>query len=80
MSHLIAESEIQQRIDEIREIGFDFQKEPCLRFDWIKTSEKQYLCITNHHILFDGWGKQVILSDFIRILKFPNIFIAEKKL
>jgi non-ribosomal peptide synthetase component F/surfactin synthase thioesterase subunit/acyl carrier protein len=79
VSHSFSESEIQQRIDEIREIGFDFQKEPCLRFDWIKTIEKKYLCITNHHILFDGWGKQVILSDFIQILKFPNIYIAEKQ-
>lgn len=79
LSHSITESEIQKRIHEIREKGFDFQKEPCLRFDWIKADEKQLLCITNHHILFDGWGKQVILSDFVRILKFPNIYIAEKQ-
>ena len=70
--HEIEEKSLYGLIGEIRSAGFDFQKEPCLRFDWIVTSEKNLLCITNHHVLFDGWGKQLILSDFIRLLKFPN--------
>jgi len=58
--------------------GFDFQNEPSLRFDWIKTEERNFLCITNHHILFDGWGKQIILNDFVRFLKQPDTFVPEK--
>lgn len=78
-SHSVNKSFLPEFIYEIRKKGFDFQKEPCLRFDWINSENKQFLCITNHHILFDGWGKQLILSDFVRILKFPNIFLAEKQ-
>jgi bacitracin synthase 3 len=78
-THTIEENYIDTFINEIKTKGFDFQKEPCLRFDWINSNNKKLLCITNHHILFDGWGKQVILGDFIKILKFPNIYIAEKQ-
>ena len=76
--HEIEEKSLYGLIGEIRSAGFDFQKEPCLRFDWIVTSEKNLLCITNHHVLFDGWGKQLILSDFIRLLKFPNTYFPER--
>jgi non-ribosomal peptide synthetase component F/thioesterase domain-containing protein/acyl carrier protein len=71
-------SELHQFIDSIRVKGFDFQSEPCLRFDWIETENKFYLCITNHHILYDGWGKQQILSDFVKLLKVPSTFLPEK--
>ena len=77
--HNIVTDELFDFIDGIRILGFDFQKEACIRFDWIKTVDKNYLSITNHHILYDGWGKQVILSDFIRALKFPNSYLIEKQ-
>ena len=78
LSHQVTESSIYRLIGKIRAQGFDFQKQPCLRFDWIVTENKKFLCITNHHILYDGWGKQMILRDFIRLLKFPSTFLPEK--
>jgi non-ribosomal peptide synthetase component F len=77
-SNQINFSELFEVIHVIRMKGFNFQKEPCIRFDWITAQEKNFLCITNHHILYDGWGKQVILTDFIRALKYPNSFLIEK--
>lgn len=65
-------------IDSIRVKGFDFQNEPCIRFDWIESETKSYFCITNHHILYDGWGKQFILSDFVKLIKHPSTFLPEK--
>jgi non-ribosomal peptide synthetase component F/surfactin synthase thioesterase subunit len=77
--HKINSCQMFEFIDVIRTKGFNFQQEACIRFDWIETEEKNHLCITNHHILFDGWGKQVILRDFIRALKFPNSYLTEKQ-
>ena len=56
----------------LRKTSFDFQKEPCIRFDWFDCEEENVLCITNHHILFDGWGKQKLLLDFIQFLENPE--------
>ena len=78
-THSVNKSFLPECIDEIRKHGFNFQKESCIRFDWIESDNKNHLCITNHHVLFDGWGKQLILSDFIRVLKFPNFYLAEKQ-
>ena len=55
----------------LRKTSFDFQKEPCIRFDWFDCGEENVFCITNHHILFDGWGKQKILIDFVQFLENP---------
>ena len=74
IKHSKTTSELHQFIDSIRVKGFDFQSEPCLRFDWVETETKHYFCITNHHILYDGWGKQQILSDFVKLLKVPTTF------
>ena len=78
IKHSKTTSELHQFIDSIRVKGFDFQSEPCLRFDWVETETKHYFCITNHHILYDGWGKQQILSDFVKLLKVPTTFLPEK--
>ncbi len=56
----------------IRTRGFNLQKEPCIRFDWVEEGGKRFLCITNHHLLFDGWGKQALLRDFIGFLHHPQ--------
>lgn len=77
--HKIKSTDLFEFIDGIRTKGFNFQQEACIRFDWIESEEKKYFCITNHHILYDGWGKQVILSDFISALKFPNSYLIEKQ-
>ncbi len=61
--HNIVTDELFDFIDGIRILGFDFQKEACIRFDWIKTVDKNYLSITNHHILYETfyppapWGQ-----------------------
>ena len=55
----------------LRKTSFDFQKEPCIRFDWFDCGEENVFCITNHHILFDGWGKQKLLIDFVQFLENP---------
>jgi non-ribosomal peptide synthetase component F/surfactin synthase thioesterase subunit/acyl carrier protein len=77
--HKLLGSDLTGLTQGIRIKGFNFQQEACIRFDWIETTDKNYLCITNHHILFDGWGKQLILSDFIRALKFPSSYLIEKQ-
>jgi len=61
-----------------RKQGFSFDKEPCIRFDWVEVENDFYLCITNHHILFDGWGKQKLLHNFIKTLKNPNFYLPKK--
>lgn len=76
--HEINSINLSEFIEEIRTKRFNFQQEACIRFDWIESEQKNYLCITNHHILYDGWGKQIILSDFIRALKFSNSYLTEK--
>ena len=40
-SHVISVSNINDFIFEIRKQRFDFQKEPCLRFDWINWENKK---------------------------------------
>ena len=72
------ESAISQHILTIRNKGFDLQKEPGLRFDWFETPNQSILLITNHHILFDGWGRQQLLTDFIQLLSSPNLFLPQR--
>ena len=62
----------------LRKKSFDFQKEPCVRFDWFDCGIENILCITNHHILFDGWGKQKLLTDFLQFLENPKKPINKK--
>jgi len=59
--------------------GFSLQKEPLIRFQWIENSNAEYLIITNHHLLFDGWGKQFILSDFVRFFQFESLNLNKLK-
>ena len=59
--------------------GFSLQKEPLIRFQWIENQEGEYLVITNHHLLYDGWGKQFILSDFVRFFQFESLNLIKLK-
>lgn len=52
--------------------GFILEKEPPIQIDWLEVQSKRYLIITYHHILWDGWGRQKILKDFLNYLKFPQ--------
>ncbi|MGX5439995.1 amino acid adenylation domain-containing protein [Bacillus thuringiensis] len=51
-----------------REKGFDFSKDSLIRLELIQTGEETYTIIwSNHHILFDGWGRGVILGELFHI-------------
>lgn len=46
---------------------FDFKKPPLMRISLIKISEERYrLYWTAHHLLFDGWSKQVLMEDLLK--------------
>nr|WP_314464361.1 non-ribosomal peptide synthase/polyketide synthase [uncultured Clostridium sp.] len=65
---------IQQkmRIEQIKakdkETGFDLRRDPLMRVTLIKTGSEDYQMIwSNHHILFDGWCRGLILSELFQI-------------
>ncbi len=76
--HRISSDKLFLETTNIRKKGFAFQSEPCLRFDGFDCDGSIFLSITNHHILFDGWGKQQLLNDFVLNIKTPNRFVPEK--
>ena len=76
--HTCSEEDLSELLNRLRRTGFVIQKEPCIRFDWVVTPSKNCLVITNHHLLFDGWGKQQLLRDFMRLVEYPQHFLPEK--
>jgi non-ribosomal peptide synthetase component F/acyl carrier protein len=72
--------EIHSLKEVIRQQGFNLQTEAALRFDWFETKQTTYLLITNHHILFDGWGKQQLLGDFIQKLHVPGFYLPPRSI
>lgn len=77
-THTASDGTETELLQGIRQMGFVIQKEPCIRFDWIETTSRNILAITNHHLLFDGWGKQQLLRDFMRLVEHPQHFLPEK--
>jgi len=78
VKHRITQKEVQGLSESIRLAGFHFAKDPCARFDWIETTEETYLLVTYHHLMFDGWGRQKLLGDFILLLMSPLATVAPK--
>jgi len=76
--HTCSDEDLPELLNRIRRTGFDIQKEPCIRFDWVVMPSNSCLVITNHHLLFDGWGKQQLLRDFMRLVEYPQHFLPEK--
>ena len=76
--HTCSDQDLPELLNRIRRTGFVIQKEPCIRFDWVEMPSKTCLVITNHHLLFDGWGKQQLLRDFMRLVEHPQHFLPEK--
>jgi non-ribosomal peptide synthetase component F/aryl carrier-like protein len=66
--------------DRIRKQGFNLAQEPALRFDWFVTPQGSYLLLTNHHLLYDGWGRQQLLGDFIQLLYSPKLHIPKRSI
>lgn len=51
---------------EDRKQGFDFQRPPLIRITLVKVNEEAYkVILTKHHILWDGWSDQVIISEVL---------------
>ncbi|MDP4197768.1 MAG: condensation domain-containing protein, partial [Bacteroidota bacterium] len=50
------------------EKGFDFSEAPLMRITIISIKEDKLIFVwTHHHILFDGWGMQIILRDVFEV-------------
>ncbi|MGW1715505.1 amino acid adenylation domain-containing protein [Streptomyces sp. NPDC002156] len=55
----------QRLLDEERIRRFDLAKPPLLRQLLVRWAPDRYrLVITNHHILLDGWSKQLLVREF----------------
>jgi surfactin family lipopeptide synthetase C len=64
---LTPEAQQQQLADLLakdRQIGFDLSVAPVMRFTIIQLAQQSYQFIwSHHHLLFDGWSMQIILSE-----------------
>ncbi|HLZ87885.1 MAG TPA: amino acid adenylation domain-containing protein, partial [Puia sp.] len=48
------------------EKGFDFREPPLLRVGLLRLSDERYRMVwTHHHILFDGWSRQILVEEFL---------------
>ncbi|MGX5439997.1 non-ribosomal peptide synthase/polyketide synthase [Bacillus thuringiensis] len=55
-------------IEQDREKSFDFNQDVLIRLELIQTDDEAYTMIwSNHHILFDGWGRGIILGELFHI-------------
>ncbi|ROI04070.1 amino acid adenylation domain-containing protein [Chryseobacterium sp. G0240] len=64
-------------IDEIKikdiELGFDLEKASQIRLNVVALGDSEYLFIfSHHHIIMDGWCTNIVLNDFLEILKSQN--------
>ena len=51
-----------QQADRAR--GFDFSKPPLMRLSLVRLGDQEHrLILSNHHVLFDGWSRQVLLNE-----------------
>ncbi|WP_235843092.1 condensation domain-containing protein, partial [Metabacillus fastidiosus] len=59
---------IEQYLKQDQEKGFDFGRDSLIRLELIQIGEEAYKLIwSNHHILFDGWGRGIILGELFHI-------------
>ncbi|TLS44251.1 amino acid adenylation domain-containing protein [Streptomyces montanus] len=60
----------QRLMDEERTRRFDLTKPPLLRCLLVRWTPDRYrLVITNHHILLDGWSKQLLVREFTALCR-----------
>ncbi|WP_367387265.1 amino acid adenylation domain-containing protein [Bacillus vallismortis] len=58
---------MERFLKEDREKGFDLSRDPLIRLQLIQTGDEEYTLIwSNHHILFDGWGRGIILAELFQ--------------
>lgn len=75
-------SYIDKYKDGNRRRGFDLTKDIMMRFSVIKTAEGAYSVLWEfHHIIIDGWGKEVILKELFSmyesLLKGERLYFEE---
>ncbi|PAZ12591.1 non-ribosomal peptide synthetase, partial [Streptomyces sp. SA15] len=59
------DKEWERLLDEERTRRFDLTKPPLLRYLLVRWSpDRHRLVVTNHHILLDGWSKQLLVREF----------------
>ncbi|KPI18992.1 amino acid adenylation domain protein [Actinobacteria bacterium OK074] len=59
------EKEWRRLLDEERARRFDLARPPLLRCLLVRWDTERYrLVVTNHHILLDGWSKQLLVREF----------------
>src|SRR5262249_24428704 len=64
-------AEQSRRLEELlradREQGCDLAKAPLMKFGLVRVAEEAYYFIWgNHHILFDGWGRELIIGEVFK--------------
>src|SRR5580765_5126690 len=51
-----------------RRLGFDYKQPPLMRFVLVKIGEESYYFAWNcHHLLLDGWCRQIVLGEVLTI-------------
>ncbi|KMS75296.1 hypothetical protein ACM01_09890 [Streptomyces viridochromogenes] len=59
------DKEWERLLDEERTRRFDLAKPPLIRYLLVRFDADRYrLAVTNHHILLDGWSKQLLVREF----------------
>ncbi|MFE7275304.1 amino acid adenylation domain-containing protein [Streptomyces sp. NPDC057623] len=59
------DKEWERLLDEERTRRFDLAKPPLIRYLLVRFAPDRYrLVVTNHHILLDGWSKQLLVREF----------------
>jgi amino acid adenylation domain-containing protein/non-ribosomal peptide synthase protein (TIGR01720 family) len=63
------DKEWERLLDEERARRFDLARPPLLRHLLVRWSpDRHRLLVTNHHILLDGWSKQLLVREFSALL------------
>ncbi|RBL88158.1 non-ribosomal peptide synthetase [Chitinophaga flava] len=61
------EERFERLLAEDRQRRFNFEVPPLMRITLVKVAEKSYRMIwTKHHILWDGWSGQVVISEVLK--------------
>ncbi|MCD7441170.1 amino acid adenylation domain-containing protein [Streptomyces lincolnensis] len=59
------DKEWERLLDEERTRRFDLTRPPLLRYLLVRWApDRRRLVVTNHHILLDGWSKQLLVREF----------------
>ena len=57
-------------IERDKKKGFDLSNDRLIRLQLIRLTDNEYKAIwSNHHIILDGWGRGIILSELLNIYK-----------